>query len=225
MRNQLVVHELNRVGYKEAFAYQMSLREKVKNSTATPFHLVFCEHDSVLTKGRNFESASLLYPEEFYSEKNIALENVDRGGDITYHGPGQITAYFIFDLNLLKKDIHLFINNLEEVVIKCLKEFGVDSHRSSVNSGVWVGGDKICAIGVGFKHWISYHGIGFNINTDLSFFKYIVPCGLKENGVTTLKKVLNSKEDISITTVKQKLIEATTQVFNFQNEPLSTGIK
>lgn len=218
MGKQLIIHDLNRVGFKQAFAFQMDIRNQIKKTETTPFHLIFCEHEPVLTKGRNFESSSLLYPEEFYTSKNIALENVDRGGDITFHGHGQITAYFLFDLNHLKKDIHLFIFQLEEVIIDCLKEFNVTSNRNPINSGVWVGGEKICAIGVGFKHWISYHGIGFNINTDLSFFKYILPCGLKENGVTSLKQVLNSKENISIIKVKQKIIEATSHVFNFQDK-------
>ena len=220
MPNQLCIHDLNKIGYKEAFLYQTSLRDQVKRGENSPFHLVFCEHEPVITKGRNFVAESLPFPEEFYLSKNISLENVDRGGDVTFHGPGQITAYFIFDLNQKQKDIHKFIHLLEDVVINCLKDFKVVSGRNPANSGVWVGEEKICAIGVGFKHWISYHGIGFNINTDMNYFSYIIPCGLKEKGVTSLKKVLQSSNNINLDLIKEKLIFHTHQVFNIQNENL-----
>lgn len=217
MTKRLEVHDLGRIGFKEAYSYQMELRNQVKQNTTTPFHLVFCEHEPIITKGRNFEKESLPYPEDFYLAKQISLEKVDRGGDVTFHGPGQITAYYIFDLNQGKKDIHLFIHLLEEVVIHCLKDFQVEAGRNIANSGVWVGEEKICAIGVGFKHWISYHGIGFNINTNMDYFKDIIPCGLKDKGVTSLKNVLKSSKDINLELVKEKLIQHTTQVFGLQS--------
>lgn len=220
MLKHLCTHDLKRIGYKEAYIFQSELRNQIKLGQISPFHLVFCEHDPVITKGRNFEASSLPYTNEFYSAKNITIENVDRGGDVTFHGPGQITAYFIFDLNQYKKDIHYFIHQLEAVVINCLKDFNVVASRHSANSGVWVAEEKICAIGVGFKHWISYHGIGFNINTDMKYFDFIIPCGLKDKGVTSLKNVLQSEKNISLDLVKERLIVYTNQVFALSSEKI-----
>ena len=218
MLNYLCIHDLNRISYKEAFLFQTDLRNRIKQGQSTPFHLVYCEHYPVLTKGRNFEIESMPYPDEFYLEKNITIENVDRGGGVTFHGPGQITAYFIFDLNQTKKDIHYFIHQLEEIVINCLKDFQVIANRHAINTGVWVKDEKICAIGIGFKHWISYHGIGFNINTDMKYFNDIIPCGLKNIGVTSLKRILHSSENINLDLVKEKITFYANQTFKLQNK-------
>jgi lipoate-protein ligase B len=214
----LQIHDLKRIAFPQALTFQIELRNQIKLGQTTPFHLVFCEHDPVITKGRNFEATSLPHPEEYYRKKNIAIENVDRGGDVTFHGPGQITAYFLFDLNQSKKDIHHFIHQLEEIVILCLKDFNLNATRNVANSGVWVGEEKMCAIGVGFKHWISYHGIGFNINTDMNYFNDFIPCGLKTKGVTSLKKALQSTNDIDLDIIKEKLVHYTCQVFHLHFE-------
>lgn len=218
MSNALSVCFRGRVPYELGYAEQVMLREKVKSRAKNPFQLYICEHEHVISKGRNFTAESLLYPEQYYKENGVSLVNTDRGGDITYHGLGQITAYFIFDLNYLKKDIHWFIHQLEEIVISVLNEYGVSGLRNKINSGVWVGNNKICAIGVGFKHWISYHGIGFNINSDLKYFDMIVPCGLKNAGVTSLKKVLQKNDEIQMNDVSEKLVQKTIEVFNFEKD-------
>lgn len=205
---------LTHMNWADARDIQYQIRDKVKRKECHPLILFPCEHSPVITLGRNSSNHNLLHTKEFYAEKQIDIVEADRGGDVTYHGPGQLTAYYIFDMNLVGRDIHKFITNIEESVLQCLQRLGVTGKRDPINSGVWVGSDKICAIGLGFKHWISYHGIGFNINTNLEHFRYIVPCGLKERWVTSLASV--RKVPISLNDVLNVLAESICQVFCFE---------
>ena len=129
------------------------------------------------------------------SAKGISYYEIDRGGDITYHGPGQLVAYPILDLNNYYKDTHRYLRELEETVILTLKDIGIDAHREEEFTGVWVGEEKICAIGIKVSRWITMHGIAFNVNTDLSYFDKIIPCGIFHKGVTSIQKLTGEKAD------------------------------
>ncbi|MBX7243597.1 MAG: lipoyl(octanoyl) transferase LipB [Bacteroidia bacterium] len=174
----------------------------------THHHLLFCEHNHVYTLGKSGKREHLLISEEECTEKNIEFFQINRGGDITYHGQGQITGYPIFDLDKFKPDLHWYMRNMEEVIINTLKDFGLNGARMNGFTGVWLHSDsvmplKICAMGVRCSRWVTMHGFAFNVNTDLSYFDYIVPCGLEGKGATSLERELGRKIDME--EVKEKL--------------------
>ncbi len=213
--NSMKLHclPLTKISWSAARDIQYQIRDKVKRKECHAPILYPCEHDPVFTLGRNTLKESLTHDKQFYIDKNIAVEETDRGGDVTYHGPGQLTTYFIFDMSVIGKDIHKFITAIEECVLHCLLQLGVNANRDKINSGVWIGQNKICAIGLGFKHWISYHGIGFNISTNLEPYRYIVPCGLKERWVTSLEA--ETGKVFSLNEVLAVLTNSICHVFNF----------
>ncbi|MFK7921443.1 MAG: lipoyl(octanoyl) transferase LipB [Bacteroidia bacterium] len=165
-------------------------------SIATQHHLLFCEHPHVYTLGKSGKEAHLLVDEEERSRLGISYYKINRGGDITYHGPGQITGYPIFDLEKFRTDIGWYLRSMEEVMIRLLADYGLEGMRSQGETGVWldVGKEnvrKICAMGVRCSRWITMHGFALNVNTDLRYFSYIVPCGIVDKGVTSLATELN----------------------------------
>jgi lipoyl(octanoyl) transferase len=175
----------------------------------TKNYLLFCEHNHVYTLGKSGKREHLLITERECDEKDIAFFPINRGGDITYHGKGQITGYPIFDLEKFKPDIHWYMRTMEECVIKCIAEFGLKGGRIEGFSGVWLHTEtdfpkKISAQGVRCSRWITMHGFAFNVNTDLSFYDYIVPCGLEGKGVTSLQAELGYTLDME--EVKAKLL-------------------
>jgi lipoyl(octanoyl) transferase len=168
----------------------------------TPNYLVFCEHPHVYTLGKSGKPEHLLLDEQGLKEKHAAYYPINRGGDITYHGPGQIVSYPILDLDNFFTDIHLYLRTLEEVVILTLAEYGLKAERYPGYTGVWFDADnerarKICAMGVRCSRWVTMHGLAFNINPDLDYFKNIVPCGIEDKAVTSLEKELGRKVDIN----------------------------
>jgi lipoyl(octanoyl) transferase len=186
MRN-LAVRDLGRMPYAEAWALQREIAEQRKRGEGED-HLLFVEHPHVLTLGRNAHLENLLVSREALAGLGIELVEINRGGDITYHGPGQIVGYPIVDLREWKRDVVAYIRGLEEVVLRALVHFGLTGARDRAATGVWVEGAKICAMGVHISRWVTTHGFALNWTTDLRFFDYIVPCGLRRP-VTSMEKL------------------------------------
>lgn len=217
--NKIVFFEdLGLIDYKACWDYQEALfaktieiktsNRKDNTSVETKNTLIFCEHPHVYTLGKSGDKANLLVNEDYLRLRGATFYKINRGGDITYHGPGQIVGYPILDLENFFTDIHKYLRLLEEAVILTLKEYGLQGERSEGETGVWFDpktpeARKICALGVKTSRWVSMHGFAFNINSDLSYFKNIVPCGIVDKQVTSLQKELNKK--INIEEVKTKL--------------------
>ena len=154
-----------------------------------PDTLLLLEHQPVVTLGKNARKENLLLPDEEFQARGVDLVEVDRGGDVTYHGPGQLVGYWIFDLRKWQRDVHRYLREIEEVLIRSLGAFGIESGRSEGATGVWVGNEKIAAMGLHLSHWVSTHGFALNIDADLRPFGWIVPCGLTGRGVTSVQKL------------------------------------
>ena len=166
--------------------------------------LIFCEHPPVLTLGRMTNPESLLYQRREIEERGVTIRDVDRGGDVTLHAPGQLIVYPIFNLNKHGKDLKVYLEKLEEVAVDLLKNFGILAISISGQRGVFVGPDKIISIGVGVRKWVTYHGLGINVNTDLSLFNLIKPCGLNVR-MTSMQKIKGHV--VPMKDVKAKVIE------------------
>jgi len=179
------VRDLGRMRYEPAFALQQQLVGERKLGTIAD-QLLFVEHPHVVTMGRNGSSENLLASPELLERAGIEFHSTDRGGDVTYHGPGQIVCYPIIDLREWKRDVVAYVRAIEEVVIGALQEFGIEGGRVAGASGVWVGDAKVGAIGVHISRWVTSHGFALNVDTDLDYFRYIVPCGLTKP-VTSLR--------------------------------------
>ncbi|MEO9872431.1 lipoyl(octanoyl) transferase LipB [Ekhidna sp.] len=213
--------------YQEAWDYQEQLFKetvdlKIANrkltqeeNVETKNYLIFCEHPHVFTLGKSGDENHLLANEAFLKEKEATFYKINRGGDITYHGPGQIVGYPILDLDHFFTDIHKYLRYLEEAVILTLKEYGIESGRINGLTGVWLDWEddkkarKICALGVKSSRWVTMHGFAFNVNTNLDYFNYIVPCGIQDKAVTSLQKELGRKLDIQEVEEKLKIQLAT----------------
>ncbi|MGN6178443.1 MAG: lipoyl(octanoyl) transferase LipB [Mucilaginibacter sp.] len=185
----------------------------------TPNYLIFCEHPHVYTLGKSGKPEHLLLDEQGLKEKHAAYYPINRGGDITYHGPGQIVSYPILDLDNFFTDIHLYLRTLEEAVILTLAEYGLKAERYPGYTGVWFDADnerarQIFAMGVRCSRWVTMHGLAFNINPDLDYFKNIVPCGIEDKAVTSLEKELGRKVDIN--EVKEILKHHISVLFNME---------
>jgi lipoyl(octanoyl) transferase len=173
--------------------------------------LLLTEHDHVYTIGRSGTEHHLLASREELEQRNIAVVMNDRGGDITYHGPGQLVGYPILDLHSYYLDLHRYLRDLEEVVVRTLAEFGVAADRLAGYTGVWVGGEKICAIGIKSDHWVTMHGFALNVTTDMRPFDRIIPCGIFERGVTSMKEILG--RDVPMEDVAGRLVVQFARIF------------
>lgn len=205
MSNKKTIFEnLGSISYKKAWDYQEQLFQHLQNvksgkETNKKQYLLFCEHAHVYTLGKSGSEENLLIPEKFREEKQIEYFHINRGGDITYHGPGQLVGYPIIDLEEFYMGIKAYIYHLEEVIIETLNEYGITASRLEGAIGVWLDVDnpakarKICAIGVKTSRFVTMHGFAFNISTKLDYFGYINPCGLTDKGVTSLEKELGRK--------------------------------
>ena len=209
---EVELEDLGLIDYKQCWDYQTKLfdasvqlkiknRKFPENRVSTKNHLIFCEHPHVYTLGKSGDLKNLLIDGPKRKEKNISFYKINRGGDITYHGPGQLVVYPILDLDYFFSDIHKYLRLLEESVILTLADYGVTGQRLDGFTGVWVDAEKetprkICAIGVKCSRWVTMHGIGFNINSNLDYFKHIVPCGIEDKSVTSLQKEINKKIDM-----------------------------
>ena len=207
---EVIYEELGLIDYKEAWDYQEKLfkstidlkieRRKELTTEATKNYLLFCQHPHVYTLGKSGDKANLLLNSAELEEHHATYYEINRGGDITYHGPGQLVVYPIFDLDYFFSDIHKYLRFLEEAVIQTLAEYGIEAGRVDGLTGVWVDGDKpsarkICAMGVKCSRWVTMHGIGFNVNSDLSYFSHIVPCGIDDKAVTSMEQELGKPLD------------------------------
>lgn len=221
-RMQLVkLIDLGLIDYKEAWDYQEKLFGEVVQIKSnnrklslelvlqTPNFLLFCQHPNVYTLGNSGDKQHLLINEQQLEEKNATFYKINRGGDITYHGPGQIVGYPILDLDNFFTDIHKYLRFLEEIVILTLSEYGIESSRSKGETGVWIDVEnplkarKICAMGVRASRWVTMHGFALNVNVDLGYFNNIIPCGIIDKAVTSMNKELGIK--VNEEEVKQKL--------------------
>jgi lipoyl(octanoyl) transferase len=178
---------LGRIGYARALALQANLVERRKRGEI-PDQLLIVEHPHVITMGRNGHSENVLASPEILERSGIELHYIDRGGDVTYHGPGQIVGYPILDLREWQRDVGAYLRALEQTLIETLAEFGIAAGRMPGATGVWVEGAKIAAIGVHISRWVTSHGFALNLDTDLDYFKYIVPCGLRQP-VTSMRAI------------------------------------
>lgn len=195
MKRSLLI-DIGTTDYAYAWDLQKDLLQK-RIDGKIPDTVLFTEHKNTYTIGKSGGDDHLLASEEELSKRGVALFKIDRGGDITYHGPGQIVCYPIIDLNNHYRDIHRYLRDLEEVVIRTLKHYSIEAYRDPDYTGVWVAGEKICAIGVKVSHWVTMHGFAFNVNTDLSYFGRIIPCGIFHKGVTSLSQILDRPMDMS----------------------------
>lgn len=177
------------------------------------------EHYNTYTIGKSGGEGHLLASDDELRDGNVTVFKTDRGGDITYHGPGQIVCYPIISLDNYYHDAHRYLRDLEEVVIRTLQYYGVMAHRDPEYTGAWVGSEKICAIGVKISRWVTMHGFAFNVNTDLSYFGRIIPCGIFHKGVTSLSEQMGKA--VNITETKQIIAEKFGEVFQAQIELLS----
>ena len=221
--------ELGLKNYMEAFEYQQSLMNEIiqikiknrdlpeeKDHETTPNYLLFVEHPHVYTLGKSGDEHNMLANEDKLKEIDATFVKTNRGGDITYHGFGQIVGYPILDLDNFKSDIHLYMRNLEEVIIRVIAEYGLKGERSVGETGVWLDvgkpyARKICALGVKTSKWVTMHGFALNVNTDLRYFEYIIPCGIKDKAVTSLKREL--EKEVNAEEVKEKIRKHFQDVF------------
>jgi lipoate-protein ligase B len=179
--------DLGRMGYQEAFALQRDFVDQRKRGLI-PDQFLVVEHPHVVTMGRNGRRENLLAGEELLERAGITFHQTDRGGDVTYHGPGQIVGYPILDLREWKRDVVAYVRGIEQVIIDALEQFGIAAGVNAGLTGVWVGDAKVAAIGVHISRWVTSHGFALNVDTDLSYFQYIVPCGLTKP-VTSMRKL------------------------------------
>jgi lipoyl(octanoyl) transferase len=227
MRQEVVFKDLGTIEYGEAWQYQESLlkaatsikSQRVKGETTdeTVHNLLFCEHPPVYTLGKSGDEAHVLISKEELAKRNIGYYPTNRGGDITFHGPGQVVGYPILDLEKYYTDIGKYLRSLEEVIIRVLALYGLKGDRSPGETGVWLDPDnkmkarKICAMGVRCSRWVTMHGFALNVNTNLDYFTMIVPCGIPDKQVTSLEKELG--HTLEMETVKQQIKEKFAEVF------------
>ena len=208
----LDIRRLGRISYAEGLALQERLVDERKAGISGDT-LLLLEHDPVVTLGRNARAENLLISEDLLKARGIALFDVGRGGDATYHGPGQVVGYPIVEIPEGRRDVHRYVRDLEEVMIRVCGDYGFAGRRILGKSGAFVGENKIGAIGVRISRWVTSHGFAFNVNTNLSGFDLIVPCGLRDQGVTSLSKLLGSEVDRA--EVQEKLAARFVEVFGY----------
>jgi lipoyl(octanoyl) transferase len=210
----LTYSNLGFIDYKEAWDLQKEIfNQKIEEGIEDV--LLLLEHPNTYTLGKTADKLNLRGSEEYLSSNKISVYEIDRGGDITYHGPGQIVGYPIIDLNKWFKDTHKYLRALEEVIIKTCNEYDLNCERNSKYTGVWLNDKKIAAIGIKVSRWVTMHGFAFNVNTDLNLFSGIIPCGIQDKAVTSLKNELN--KEIDIDEVKEKLLKNFSEVFAYDD--------
>jgi len=207
---ELDIIDLGLRGYKQVWDLQRGLLKK-RISGEIIDTLVLVEHLPVITLGRQGTDEDILFSHKYLSERRISIFRVERGGKATFHGPGQLVAYPV--IYLAERDVHKYLRDLEETLIRLLRSLGVSGERKKGYTGVWIKGKKIASIGVGVKRWVSYHGLALNVNTDLSYFSLIFPCGMNGKEMTSLKGVLSSL--VEMDEVKKLFVNSFCEVFNY----------
>lgn len=216
--NDVIVVNLGRTKYADAWELQKKvftarLEKRIGDV------LLFTEHDHVYTMGKASDDNHLLAKSEELTAKGVDLHWIDRGGDVTYHGPGQIVGYPILDLNHHYHDIHRYLREIEEIIIRTLAEFGIVAGREAEFTGVWVNHEKVAAIGVKVSKWVTMHGFALNVNTDLSFFDRIIPCGIFHKGVTSLQNIL--QRPVVLEDVRRPLVKHFAHLFHREVKQIS----
>ena len=229
---KVILKDLGAIDYQKAWDYQQSLLEelvKIKRGNRDAaiqeqqkHYFLFCDHPPVYTLGKSGSKENLLLLENEIEEKGIQFFKINRGGDITYHGPGQVVGYPIFDLDCFFTDVHKYVRFIEEAIIKMLADYGIDGSRIKGFTGVWLLSEdgmqqrKICAIGVHLSRWVTMHGFALNVNTDLNYFSYIIPCGIQDEAkvVTSMSKELGKPIDEQ--KVKEKIVYYFSELFKFE---------
>lgn len=210
---KLVYCDLGLFDYKDAWDLQKSIhQQRVENKIDDVLFLL--EHPHTYTLGKVADKKNLIGDEKYLTENKISVYDIDRGGDITYHGPGQIVGYPIISLTNWKMDTHKYLRAIEEAIIKVCSEYGLNGSRVDKYTGVWIEDRKICAIGIKVSRWVTMHGFAFNVNTDLKLFNGIIPCGISDKDVTSLSKELN--KEVSLKEVKEKIIHHFMNEFQYQ---------
>ena len=227
--NQVLFKDIGSKDYKEAWDIQNKLFQEIidiklanrnrEEKVIAQNHLLFTEHPPVYTLGKSGDLSNLLLNEEQLKQKGISFFKSNRGGDITFHGPGQIVGYPILDLEAFKPDIRWYMRSLEEVIIKTIAHYGLQGVRSEGETGVWLDvgtpfARKICALGVRTSRWVTMHGFALNVNTNLGYFDHIIPCGIKGKAVTSLEAELNRK--VPLSEVRTLILEHFAEVFKAQ---------
>jgi len=207
--NRIKIIDLGFLDYKNSWNYQKELQKKVLIGDCSD-SIIFVEHDSVYTFGKNSDKSNLLVSKD----SKIKIYETERGGEITYHGPGQIVCYPILNLKNFKQSVTWYMRALEEVIIETLKLFNIKAIRKDGLTGVWVKDEKIGAQGVRMTKWVTMHGFALNVNTDLRFFNDIIPCGIKDFGVTSIEKIIGKEQDLSL--VKEHILISFAKVFNIK---------
>lgn len=205
---------LGRTPYAEALALQQSLHEARKQNEVTDT-LLLLEHPHVITLGRAANRANILADEQMRAAKQVELFETGRGGDVTYHGPGQLVGYPIINLAPDRQDVRRYVRDIQEVLVRTARDFGVEAEpRGGEYVGVWVGDEKLAAIGIRISRWVTMHGFAFNVTTNLDYFNLIVPCGIADHGVTSLEKILGEK--IALEAVAESAVHHFGDVFQRQ---------
>jgi lipoyl(octanoyl) transferase len=209
---KLVYCDLGLIDYKDAWDVQKSIHQlRVENKMDDVLFLL--EHPHTYTLGKTADKENLVGDKKYLYDNKISVYDIDRGGDITYHGPGQIVGYPIINLTNWKQDTHKYLRSIEEVIINVLKEYDLIGTRVEKYTGVWLDDSKICAIGIKVSRWITMHGFAFNVNTDLNLFNGIIPCGITDKDVTSLNRELS--KEIALNDVKEKIIHHFSSQFNY----------
>ena len=227
-KSEVIIHRLGLIDYKQAWDYQENIFKeivdlKIKNrnedtNILPQNHLVFCEHHNVYKLGKSGKEDHLLLDKKGLLDNDVSFYKINRGGDITYHGPGQLVVYPIFDLEQFFTDIHKYMRLLEEAVIMTLLEYDIIAQRMEGQTGVWLGvgsiqARKICAMGVKSSRWVTMHGLGFNVNSDLRYFDHIIPCGISDKSVTSMANELG--EEVDMKELSNKLLVNMANLFEF----------
>jgi lipoyl(octanoyl) transferase len=228
MNKSIQLQDLGNKDYKDTWTYQEQLFEEIvaikiqnrreETNFETPNHFLFVSHPHVYTLGKSGDFSNLLLSEKQLESKGATFYKTNRGGDITYHGPGQIVGYPILDLENFFTDIHQYLRFLEEIIILTLADFGIESSQSQGETGVWVGvgtpfARKICAMGVRASRWVTMHGFALNVNADLGYFDHIIPCGIKGKAVTSLQVELGVLK-VDEAEVKAKILQHFSKLFD-----------
>ena len=209
---KIVYCDLGLINYKEAWDLQKSVHQlRAENRIDDVFFLL--EHPHTYTLGKTADKENLVGSEKYLSDNKISVYDIDRGGDITYHGPGQIVGYPIINLTNWQQDTHKYLRALEELIINVCSEYGLNSGRVEKYTGVWIDDRKICAIGIKVSRWITMHGFAFNVNTDLKLFNGIIPCGISDKDVTSLNREL--KKELNVSEVKERILHHFSKIFSY----------
>jgi len=209
---KIVYCDLDSIDYKEAWDLQKAVHQlRVENKIEDVLFLL--EHPHTYTLGKTTDKENLVGDKKYLNENKISVYDIDRGGDITYHGPGQIVGYPIIKLTDWEQDTHKYLRAIEEIIIRVCAEYDLHGSRVDKYTGVWIEDRKICAIGIKVSRWITMHGFALNVNTDLKLFNGIIPCGITDKDVTSLNREL--KTEIQITEVKEKIIHHFSNVFSY----------